>query len=161
MGVCGSGKTTVGQRVAEKIGARFAEGDRFHPQANVDKMSRGEPLTDADRMPWLNRIGDSIDGWIRDGEDVVLACSALKESYRQIIIGERDNVRLVYLHGDPEILAARMAQRQHHYMPASLLPSQLATLEPPVANARTFSADVAQAPDHIAQAVADWLGSDV
>ena len=157
MGVCGCGKTTVGKLVAARIGGTFAEGDSFHPKSNVEKMSRGEPLDDADRMPWLNKIADSIDGWLADGETVVVACSALKKSYRQIIIGARDDVRLVFLRGSPELLAARMAARKHHYMPASLLPSQLATLEPPAAGPTTYTADVADAPEDIAGRVVDWL----
>lgn len=157
MGVCGAGKTTVGELIAENIGARFLEGDRFHPAANVEKMSRGEPLDDADRAPWLEKIADSIDQWTQAGDSVVIACSALKESYRQTLIGDRTNVRLVFLHGSPELLADRMASRQHHFMPAGLLPSQLATLEAPSENDHTISADVADPPTAIANRVTDWI----
>jgi len=158
MGVCGAGKTTVGELIAEALGARFAEGDKFHPAANVEKMSRGEPLTDDDRWPWLESIGRSIDQWQRDGEDVVIACSALKAVYRDVLMEGRPGVRLVYLHGNEALLAERMAQREHHYMPASLLPSQIATLEPPAPSDAVLAVDVARPPEAVAADIMAWIG---
>ncbi|MBN9561551.1 MAG: gluconokinase [Alphaproteobacteria bacterium] len=134
MGVSGSGKTTVGVELAETLGWRFQEGDALHPAANVEKMSHGIPLTDEDRWPWLDAIATVIDGWRAKGERGVLACSALKRSYRDVIIGERGDVALVYLQGAKELIAARMASRHGHFMPVALLDSQFATLEEPSAN---------------------------
>ncbi|MEP7207659.1 MAG: gluconokinase [Casimicrobiaceae bacterium] len=130
MGVSGSGKTTVGRVVASKLGWRFLEGDSFHPAANVAKMAAGTPLTDADRWPWLDAIRAELEITTGRGEHVVLACSALKEAYRQRL-APTGNVRFVYLKGDQETIAARLAQRKGHYMPPSLLASQFATLEEP------------------------------
>ena len=159
MGVCGTGKTTVGRLIAERIGARFEEGDRFHPKANVEKMSRGEPLDDDDRWPWLHTIGDSIDQWQSAGEDVVLACSALKQRYREIILGDRPDMRVVHLYGTQELISDRMAQRQHHFMPASLVPSQFAALEPPEPGDMVLEADVVRSPEAIADDVVAWIGN--
>jgi gluconokinase len=131
MGVSGAGKTTVGERLAERLGWTFVEGDVLHPPENVIKMKSGEPLTDADRAPWLAAIAEAIDGWRRRGENGVIACSALKRSYRRQIIGERSDVRLVYLKGSRDLIAERLASRRGHFMPPSLLDSQFATLEPP------------------------------
>lgn len=161
MGVCGTGKTTIGRLIAERIGARFEEGDRFHPRANVEKMSRGEPLNDDDRWPWLHAMADSIDAWQRAGEDVVLACSALKERYRAILLDGRDHMRLVHLFGSEELISARMAQRQHHFMPASLVPSQFAALEPPKPGNGVYAAEVTRPPEEIAAEVAEWIGRTV
>ena len=158
MGVCGTGKTTVGRLVAERIGARFEEGDRFHPRANVEKMSRGEALDDEDRWPWLDSIGRSIDEWQRAGEDVVLACSALKARYREILLGGRPDMRLVHLFGSQALISERMAQRRHHFMPPSLVPSQFAALEPPAPGGHVFAADVIRPPEAIAADVTAWIG---
>ncbi len=160
MGVCGTGKTTVGRLIAERMGARFEEGDRFHPKANVEKMSRGEPLEDADRWPWLESISRSIDDWQRAGEDVVLACSALKQRYREVIFGGRDDMRLVHLFGSQELISDRMAQRRHHFMPASLVPSQFAALEPPEPGDTVIAAEVTSPPEEIAYAVVSWIEGD-
>ena len=157
MGVCGTGKTTVGRLIAKRIGARFEEGDRFHPKANVEKMSRGEPLDDDDRWPWLDAVARGIDDWQRAGEDVVLACSALKERYREILLGDRDDIRLVHLFGSQDLISARMAQRRHHFMPASLVPSQFAALEPPEAGGMVMAAEVTRPPEVIARDVATWI----
>ena len=151
MGVCGAGKTTVGKLLADRLGARFEEGDKFHPRANVEKMSNGTPLTDEDRRPWLESIAASIDKWQAEGTTVVIACSALKESYRKILVGDRDGVYVLYLRGDTETLVARMRQRRHHFMPASLLPSQLAALEEPLPCDHVVVADVRTPPPEIAE----------
>lgn len=126
MGVSGAGKTVVGRALATALGWRFVEGDDLHPRANVDKMRRGEPLDDADRAPWLRALADTM----RALSDGVVACSALRESYRQEL-RVRDDVRFVWLDVPEPVLAARLAARTGHYMPPSLLPSQLATLERP------------------------------
>jgi len=132
MGVSGSGKSTIGRALAERLGWRFAEGDEFHSAANIAKMRAGVALTDADRWPWL----DAIAAWIREtrakGERCVIACSALRRAYRGRIAAGRDDVRFVYLSGEYDAIAARMQQRSGHYMPLSLLKSQFDTLEPPL-----------------------------
>jgi carbohydrate kinase (thermoresistant glucokinase family) len=131
MGVSGAGKSTIGEQLAKRLGWRFDEGDALHPPKNVAKMKRGQPLTDADRAPWLAAVAQVIDGWRRHGERGVITCSALKRAYRRQIIGDHDDVRLVYLEGSRELIAARVGARQSHFMPPSLLDSQFATLEPP------------------------------
>lgn len=131
MGVSGAGKTAVAERLAERLGWKFVEGDALHPPENVAKMTRGEPLTDADRAPWLAAIAEAIDGWRRRRERGVITCSALKRIYRRQIIGDRSDVRLVYLQGTRELITRRLAARRGHFMPPTLLDSQFATLEPP------------------------------
>lgn len=129
-GVSSSGKTTVAKALAERLGARFLDADDFHPPANVRKMADGVPLEDSDRWPWLDRLNAELRKAAADNKWVVLACSALKAVYRdRLAAGVRD-LRLVMLTGSRELLAARAAARKHRYMPASLLDSQLATLEP-------------------------------
>ena len=130
MGVCGCGKSTVGEALAQAMGCRFLDADDFHPPANVEKMAAGVPLTDDDRWPWLDRIAEELESILRGGEHGVLACSALKEAYRARLERAGD-VRIVYLKGDQATIAARLAARQHQYMPPSLLPSQFAALEEP------------------------------
>lgn len=131
MGVSGSGKTTVGTALARRLGWPFLEGDDFHPAANVAKMAAGHPLTDADRAPWLAALRRRIDEVLRDGESAVIACSALKHSYRSALAGnDTDAVRFVQLDVPVEVLRERLEHRQGHFMPASLIGSQLATLEP-------------------------------
>jgi gluconokinase len=129
MGVSGSGKTVVGEGLAARLGYPLLEGDRFHPKANVAKMSSGSPLTDADRWPWLDAIGTAI----RDAPGgVIVACSALRRAYRDRLRAEAGRpVAFVFLDGSRETIAARLAARKGHFMPPSLLDSQLATLEPP------------------------------
>ena len=131
MGVSGTGKTTIGELLAAALGGSFAEGDAYHPPANVEKMRRGIPLDDADRRPWLETLARAIGDWLAAGRTVVLACSALKRSYREVLRGRRRGVLFVYLKGDPALIRARLAGRRGHYMPPSLLDSQLATLEEP------------------------------
>jgi len=133
MGVAGSGKTTVGRQLAAALGRgwRFDDADDFHPAANVAKMSRGVPLDDADRWPWLDALRVHLDACAARGESVVLACSALKESYRRRLAAARAPTRLVYLRGDPATFQARLRARQDHYMKADLLDSQFAALEAP------------------------------
>lgn len=130
MGVSGAGKTTVAQGIAKELGWEFAEGDSFHPQTNIQKMASGTPLTDADRWPWLDRIGEWIDAMQVAGTSAVLTCSALRQAYRDRLRKNRPQVVFCELDADQQVLAERLAARRGHYMPPSLLPSQLATLEP-------------------------------
>ncbi len=131
MGVSGSGKTTIGRELAARLGCEFLDGDDFHPAANVAKMAAGTPLSDGDRAPWLDRLNALLRERAVRGEGAVLACSALKESYRARLMHGVAECRLVYLHGAIDLLRSRLAARQHRYMPASLLESQFAALEPP------------------------------
>lgn len=142
MGVCGCGKTTVGEALAERLGVRFRDADEFHPQANVEKMSAGVPLTDADRWPWLDAIGAAIREVPPDAP-IVISCSALKRAYRaRILRGAGRPVTFVHLAGPRALLAERMAGRRGHFMPPSLLDSQLALLEPLQADEPGFSAPI-------------------
>lgn len=131
MGVSGSGKTTIASLLAAALGCQFQEGDDLHPAANVEKMSHGTPLTDADRLPWLRKIAAEIDDWGAKGESGVLSCSALKRSYRDMIIGDRPGVLLVYLKGSYDLIHQRMLRRHGHFMPTALLDSQFEALEEP------------------------------
>lgn len=130
MGVSGSGKTTVAEGIAQTRGWTFAEGDGFHPAANVEKMRAGHPLTDEDRWPWLQTIADWISAREAAGESAVVTCSALKRVYRDLLAKDNPSVVFCELKVPDEVLEHRMAERQGHYMPASLLRSQLDTLEP-------------------------------
>jgi gluconokinase len=133
MGVTGTGKSTVGLALAQSTGWQFADADDFHSQANRDKMRAGIPLTDEDRVPWLQSLHEQIAKWNREGANGILACSALRESYRATLTDgiPADSIRIVYLTGPASVILERLEARQGHYMPPSLLPSQLATLEPP------------------------------
>lgn len=134
MGVSGSGKSTVAGRLAERLGWAFEDGDSFHPAGNVAKMSAGQPLTDQDRRPWLQAIADEIDRVCKAGEPAVIACSALKRAYRDILVHGRDDVRIIHLNGTQELIANRLSLRKDHFMPPELLASQFKTLEPPDAS---------------------------
>ncbi len=147
MGVSGVGKTTIGTLLAERLGWGYAEGDSYHPPANVEKMRAGTPLDDADRGPWLAAIAADIDRWRAAGQGMVVACSALKRRYRDVLIGERADVRLVRLAGEEALIRARMEKRTDHYMPPSLLLSQLATLEPPAPDEAAITVEVTQEPE--------------
>jgi carbohydrate kinase (thermoresistant glucokinase family) len=131
MGVSGSGKSTIALELQRVLGWRFQEGDDLHPPANVEKMRSGHPLDDADRLPWLQAIAKWIDERLAAGEPGIITCSNLKRAYRQITIGDRRGVTLVYLKGEEQVIHDRIAQRQHRYMPPSLLQSQFDTLEEP------------------------------
>lgn len=131
MGVCGSGKTTHGRALAAALGWDFADADDFHPPANIAKLRAGTALDDADRAPWLAALRAEIEARLASARPVVLACSALKQAYRDALWADRPRMRLVYLEGPRELLATRLADRSGHYMPPALLDSQLATLEPP------------------------------
>ena len=155
MGVSGAGKTEIGTRLAKALGGTFAEGDDYHPPANVAKMRAGVPLDDADRGPWLEAMSREIGAWLDAGRTVVLACSALKQRYRDILKAGRPGVRFVHLKGDEALIRARLADRRGHYMPASLLESQLAALEEP-SDAITVAIDAP--PDAIVAEICEALG---
>ena len=131
MGVSGSGKSTLGEALSKRLGWPFQEGDDLHPPANIAKMSAGVPLTDADRAPWLAAVGAWIDGRIAAGGGGVITCSALKAAYRKTLTQGRPSVRLIYLDADEAVIERRVAARKGHFMPASLVASQFADLEPP------------------------------
>jgi len=157
MGVSGSGKTTIATGVALRLGWQVLEGDKLHPPANIAKMSAGTPLTDEDRWPWLRAIAAAIDDWRANGVSGVVACSALKRAYRDILIGPRPDVVLVYLQGSHELIATRMAARHGHFMPPGLLDSQFATLEEPGEAEHPIVASIAPAPDVIAETIVKKL----
>ncbi|MBV9738610.1 MAG: gluconokinase [Hyphomicrobiales bacterium] len=153
MGVSGSGKTTIATLLARKLGWEYRDGDEFHPPANVEKMKGGVPLTDEDRWPWLEAIARFIDDELAKGTKTIVTCSALKKSYREIIVDDRKGVRLVYLRGERGLLEGRLKSRHGHFMPSSLLQSQFDALEEPgpEENPLTVSVDAtpAQIVDHI------------
>ena len=131
MGVSGAGKTTIGQLLARELGWPLFDGDDLHPPTNVEKMRRGIPLTDADREPWLRTLRELIERLSAEARSAVIACSALKQSYRERLAAGLPDMRFVYLHGDPALIRQRLTQRHGHFMPAELLQSQLEALEAP------------------------------
>jgi gluconokinase len=148
MGVSGSGKTTIGQLLAESLHWEFRDADSFHTPENIEKMRHGIPLNDLDRMPWLRAIQQAIQHWLQENKNVVLACSALKASYRQyLLIGDR-RVKLVYLKGSFEFIQKRLQERQNHFMSEKLLQSQFDTLEEPK---DAISVDISEPIEHIVQ----------
>lgn len=154
MGVSGSGKTTTGTVLAERLGWTFVEGDAFHPQANVEKMSRGEPLTDQDREPWLRALAHQIAASQARGESSVLGCSSLKRSYRDILRSGAPVVRFLHVHGTRALLEERLNNREGHFFPPKLLESQLATLEPLAPDEDGVVIDMALSPsDQVDQAM--------
>ena len=157
MGVASSGKTSLGERLAERLGWPFRDADSFHPPENVAKMAGGTPLNDDDRKPWLAAIAVWIDDLRARGEHGIVTCSALKKAYRDVIIGGRPDVRLVYLKGSRELIGRRMAARQHHFMPPALLDSQFAALEEPGAVENPLVVSVEDSKDAIVQDVVDRL----
>lgn len=158
MGVSGSGKTTVAGLLAGRLGWEFIDADDFHPPGNVRKMRGGTPLTDEDRWPWLASVAAWVDATRRTGRHGVLACSALKRAYRDILVGTRADVQLVYLRGDKALIASRQAARRNHYMPATLVDSQFATLEEPGAEERPLCVSVAPRPPTVVDTIVQQLG---
>lgn len=152
MGVSGVGKTTVASLLAQRLGAVFVEGDSFHPTANVRKMRQNQPLTDTDRVPWLDRLAKEIIKWKEDNRSVVLACSALKARYREILGGQY--VRYVYLTGSENLIRQRMDKRSGHFMPSSLLGSQFSDLEEPE---EAIIVNVKASPEEIVSTILDQL----
>jgi gluconokinase len=158
MGVSGSGKSTLASLLAQRLGWPLQEGDVLHPRANVDKMAAGHPLDDNDRWPWLRLIAAWIDERAAAGEPGIVTCSALKRAYRDML--RRDFVRFAHLTGDRRVLAQRLQHRDGHFMPPSLLDSQLATLEAPGADENAIAIDIALAPEAQVDAVIACLGID-
>ena len=156
MGTAGSGKTTVGELLAARLSWQFADGDDFHPPANIEKMSRGIPLTDEDRLPWLKSIRDAVQQWEALGRNAVIACSALKRSYRDLLgIGPNaTNVKLVYLKGSYDLLLERLHSRKGHYMKEQMLASQLGDLEEPT---DALTIDIANSPQQIVSEIRKQL----
>lgn len=158
MGVSGCGKTTVAEIIAQRLRWPFEEGDALHPPENVAKMHAGHPLDDADRAPWLARVADWVDARLDAGESGVITCSALKRNYRGLIARRGRDIEFVYLHGSRELIASRLAGRQGHFMPASLLDTQFATLEEPGPDEPAIRVEIGDAPEVIAAEIIDALG---
>jgi len=148
-GVSGSGKTTLAQALAARVGWAFEDGDDHHPSANVAKMARGEPLDDADRAPWLASLRAALDGHLAAGRGVVVACSALKRRYRDLLVGGRPDVAVVLLHAPEEVIAARLAARRGHFFDPRLLRSQLEALEWPADDEAVRVVDVRAEPEQL------------
>ena len=157
MGVSGIGKSTIAGRLAAELGWEYQEGDALHPPENVEKMKGGTPLTDADRLPWLRRIAERIDDWRARGRSGVVTCSALKRSYRDVIVGACPDVVVVYLEESPELIKQRLAQRRGHFMPPALLDSQFTVLEEPAADEKAIVADIAGTPEEIVNEIVAQL----
>ncbi|MES2032137.1 MAG: gluconokinase [Pseudomonadota bacterium] len=157
MGVSSSGKSSIGKALADRLGWHFADGDDFHPPANVEKQRAGQPLTDEDRWPWLQSIADEIDRVTADGGRLVVACSALKRVYRDLLLHGRHDIRIVYLDGARELIAKRMAARKNHFMPPSLLDSQFRTLEVPGPDERPITVSIDDNIDGIVNAITKQL----
>jgi gluconokinase len=157
MGVSASGKTTIAEDLAAAEGWPLLEGDSFHPPANVAKMAAGTPLTDEDRWPWLRAIAAAIDAYRTRGESAVVACSALRRSYRDILIGDRNDVRLVYLKGSECLIAERIKLRKGHFMPPTLLHSQFATLEEPGPDEHPITVEIGGTPEEIVGQIRERL----
>lgn len=153
MGVSGSGKSTIAEALSRRLGWICDDGDRYHPSANVEKMRSGTPLTDADRIPWLQAIAARIDQACRTGSPLVISCSALKKSYRDILMHGRRDVAVVYLEGSRELIAERLSKRKNHFMPAGLLESQFDSLEPPLPSEHAVTASIDAPVDAIVERI--------
>jgi gluconokinase len=158
MGVSGSGKTTIGAQLALRLHWEFADADWFHPPANVEKMHAGIPLEDADRWPWLEAIARWIDARRHARQHGIVTCSALKRRYRAVLIGDRADVRLIYLKGEEALIARRIAARHEHFMPASLLQSQFDALEEPGPEERAIVVSIESSPHEIVEKILAELG---
>jgi ribose 5-phosphate isomerase A len=160
MGVSGAGKTTIAEHLEARLGWPFEEGDALHPEANVAKMHAGIPLTDADRQPWLESVAAWIDRQRSQRQPGIITCSALKRSYRRIVVGDRPEVRLVYLRGSRDVMASHLARRSGHFMPASLLQSQIDTLEEPGPDEDPLIVDVGPPASDVADQIIRRLSQD-
>jgi len=157
MGVSGCGKSTLGRALAQRLGVHYVEGDELHPPENVARMAAGVPLTDADRHGWLQQVAGQLANATSRSRGVVVSCSALKRSYRDLLRAAAPDTRFVHLHGDRALLQQRLSARQGHYMPPSLLQSQLDTLQPPQADEQALTLDIALPPDQQADQAQAWL----
>ena len=160
MGVAGSGKSTIAAALSQQLGWACAEADEFHPQSNIDKMTQGIPLQDEDRWPWLQEIQDWMSAQAAAGKSTVLTCSALKKSYRQLLSEAQGRVLFLHLHGEAGLIGARMQGREGHFMPPTLLPSQLATLEPLTDDelaAGSLRLDISKAPEELVKTIIEAL----
>jgi gluconokinase len=149
MGISGSGKTTIATHLTEQLGWTFAEADEFHPAANIEKMTAGTPLTDEDRWPWLESMREWMTGEARAGRSTIVTCSALKRSYRDLLVAADGDVSFVHLSGDPDLIRERMNSRSGHFMPASLLPTQISALEPLEADEPGLTIENVGAPEEV------------
>jgi gluconokinase len=161
MGVSGCGKSTIASMLAHRLGWIYEDGDWFHPKSNIEKMHHGEPLTDEDRLPWLNGIAAWIDATRKEGNHGTVACSALKRAYRDILVGGRRDVRIVFLKGSRELIARRVAARDNHFMPPSLLDSQFAALQEPTPDEQAITVSIEPHPREIVDIIVDKLGMSV
>ena len=158
MGVSGSGKSPIASMLAQRLHWVYEDGDWFHPKSNIEKMHHGEPLNDEDRWPWLRAIAEWIDATRHAGGHGVVACSALKRAYRDVLIGDRRDVRLVFLKGDRDLIAQRVAARADHFMPTTLLDSQFAALQEPQTDERPIVVSIVPHPREIVETIVKDLG---
>ena len=150
IGVSGSGKTTIGKQLANSLSWKFYDADDFHSAENIKKMQNGIPLEDSDRIPWLQTIRNAIAQWLQENQNVVLACSALKENYRQMLWVDREYVKFVYLKGSFDLIQKRLQKRKHHFMPEQLLQSQFEALEEPH---NIVAIDISESPEIIIETI--------
>nr|WP_321454650.1 gluconokinase [uncultured Cohaesibacter sp.] len=157
MGISGSGKSTLGKLLADRLGVPFEEGDAYHSQDNVKKMAAGIPLTDEDRKPWLETLAAAMSHWDARGETRVLSCSALRKAYRDLFRQAAQNLRFIFLDGAEDLVRARMAERQSHFMPVKLIESQIAALEVPDGEEDVIRIDIANDPQAMVSDVMEKL----
>ena len=153
MGVCGAGKSTIAKMLADRLGWQFFDADDFHPPANISKLKHGIPLNDDDRRPWLESLGKMLKFEIAAGRHPVLACSALKRRYREMLRTNGDGIKIVYLHGSQEFIMARLQARKGHFMSPSLLTSQIEALEDPSGEPDVITVDISESPEEVIESI--------